>query len=128
MAVSHVGGEHEDGDGGDREAQNDDEFGEVGLVGIVGMLIVDQEVHVDEEHDHADHHRHDHQGEVEIAHRRYGEIRGISNWESGLGLVGSRSETDREKEERNLVSFRWWFATVSGGNFDVRGGVTVMPS
>jgi len=84
LAVRHVGGEHEDGDGGDGETQNDDEFREVGLVGVIGMLVVDQEVHVDEKHDHADHHRHDHQGEVKIAHLRSGEIRGIGRL--GIGV------------------------------------------
>ena len=77
LAIRHVRGEHEDGDSGDGEAQNDDEFGEVGLVGVVRVLVVHEEVHVHQEHDHAHHHRHDHQGEVEIAHLRYDRIRGM---------------------------------------------------
>lgn len=53
LAVGDVGGEHEDGDDGDREAQNDDEFGEVGLVDVVGVLVVDEEVNVEDEHEDA---------------------------------------------------------------------------
>lgn len=68
LPVRHVSGEHEDGDGSHREPQNDDEFGEVGLVRVVGVLVVHQKVHIDEEHDHAHHNGHDHEGEVEIAH------------------------------------------------------------
>jgi len=105
LAVRHVRREHEDGDGGDGEAQNDDEFREVGLVGVIRMLVVDQEVHVDEEHDHADHHRHDHQGEVEIAHLSSGEIRGIAR----LGIrvrVRRISFRDRERENKRGIWFR----------------------
>ena len=68
LPVRHVSGEHEDGDCGNGEPQNDDEFGEVGLVLVVGVLVVHKKVHVHEEHDHAHHDRHDHQSQVEIPH------------------------------------------------------------
>ena len=68
LAVGNVGGEHEDGDGSDGEAEDDDEFGEVSLVDVVGVLEVDEEVDVEEEHDDAHHDRHDHQRQVEVPH------------------------------------------------------------
>ena len=68
LAVGDVGGEHENGDSGDREAEDDDEFREVGLVDVVGVLEVDEEVDVEEEHDDAHHDRHDHQRQVEVPH------------------------------------------------------------
>lgn len=53
LPVGDVGRQHEDGDGGDGEAQNDDEFGEIRLVGIVRMLVIHQKVDVEEEDDDA---------------------------------------------------------------------------
>jgi len=70
LAVGNVGGKHEDGDGGDGEPQNDDEFGEVGLVKVIGVLVIDEEIYVDEEYDNAYHDRHDHQRQVEVPHSR----------------------------------------------------------
>jgi len=70
LAVGNVGGKHENGDGGDGEAQNDDEFGEVGLVNVIRVLVIDEEVHVNEEYDNAHHDRHDHQRQVEVPHPR----------------------------------------------------------
>ena len=60
LAVGDVGGEHEDGEDGDGDAEHDDELEEVGLVGIIRVLVVDEQVDADEEHQDADHCRHDH--------------------------------------------------------------------
>lgn len=47
LPIGHVGRQHENRDGGDREAENDDDFGEVGLVLVIGVLVIDEEVEVD---------------------------------------------------------------------------------
>lgn len=60
LPVGHVSGEHENGNSGDGESKNDDEFGEVGLVNVIRVLIVHKKVHVEEKHDHAHHDRYDH--------------------------------------------------------------------
>lgn len=72
LPICHVSGEHEDGDGGDGEANDDDELGKIRLIDVVGVLVVDKEVDVEEEDEDADDRRHDHKGEIEIPH--YGPI------------------------------------------------------
>ena len=70
LPVRDICREHENGDCGDRETENDDEFGEVCLVLVIRMLVVHEKVHVHQEHDHAHHDRHDQQSKVEIPHCR----------------------------------------------------------
>lgn len=60
LPVGHVGREHENGDGGNREPQNDDEFGEIGLVDVIRVLVIDEEVDIEYEHQNADDNRHNH--------------------------------------------------------------------
>lgn len=68
LAVGDVCGEHEDGDGGDREAQDDDELGKVRLVCVVGVLVVDEEVDIEDEDEDAHDYGDDQESEVEVAH------------------------------------------------------------
>lgn len=69
LPVGDVGGEHEDRDGGHGEAEDDDDLGEVGLVGVVRVLVVDEEVDIEEEDEDAHDGRDDDEREVEIPHR-----------------------------------------------------------
>ena len=68
VPIRHVRRQHENRDHGDGEAEDDDEFGEVGLVRVVWMLVIDEEVDAGDEDDDADDDRDDHESEVEIAH------------------------------------------------------------
>ncbi|KAJ8626591.1 hypothetical protein MRB53_019898 [Persea americana] len=61
LAFGDVGGEHEDGDCGDGESKDDYEFREIGLIGIVRMLVIDVEVDIEDEDDHTHHYCHDQQ-------------------------------------------------------------------
>lgn len=89
LTVRHVGRQHQYGNRGDGEPQNDDEFGEVGLVLVVGVLVIDEQVDIEDEDDDAEDNGDDDEREVEIAHRvlssrfesnRIGEIkRGLRN-------------------------------------------------
>lgn len=68
LTVGDVGGEHEDGDSSDGEAKDDDDLGEVRLVNIIRVLVVDEEVEVDEQNENANDGGNYHQSEVEIPH------------------------------------------------------------
>lgn len=74
VTIRHVGRQHENRYHGDGEAEDDDELGEIRLVRIVRVLVVDEEVDAGDEDDDADDDRDDHESEVEIAHP----IRGVS--------------------------------------------------
>lgn len=68
LPVGDVGREHEYGDGGDGEPQNDDEFGEISLVFVIWMLVIDEEVEIEDEDEKGDDYGHHQQGYVEIPH------------------------------------------------------------
>lgn len=68
LSIGHISREHEDGDRRHGETENHHQFGEVRLISIVGVLIVDQEVETHEKNQHGHHRRHDHQCEIEIPH------------------------------------------------------------
>lgn len=68
LTIGDIGREHENGDSGDGEAKNDDELRKVSLVGIVRVLVVDEDVEIHKENEDAHHHGDDHQGEIEIVH------------------------------------------------------------
>lgn len=69
LPVGDVGRQHQDGDGGDREAKNHHQFRKVSLVHIVRMLVVHQQVDAHQQDQNRHHHRHDHQCQIEIPHR-----------------------------------------------------------
>lgn len=64
--VGDIGGEHEDGNGSDGEAEC---LGEVGLVDVVGMLVVVEVVEIDGKDEEADDGADGYQDEVDITHR-----------------------------------------------------------
>lgn len=93
LPVGDVGRQHEDGDSGHGEAEDDHELGEVGLIRIVGMLVVDEEVDIEDEDKDAHYYRDDHESEVEIAHlarttRLSTEIRPTANRSSRTEPLG----------------------------------------
>lgn len=60
LPVGNVGGKHENWNGGDGEAKNDNEFGKISLVCIVGMLVIHEKVDVEDEDENAHDYGHDH--------------------------------------------------------------------
>lgn len=50
LPVGDISRQHENGNGGDGEPENDDEFGEIRLVSVVRVLVIDEEVDIEEEH------------------------------------------------------------------------------
>ncbi|KAH6797781.1 hypothetical protein C2S52_022335 [Perilla frutescens var. hirtella] len=60
LPVGDVGREHENGDGDDGEPQNDDAFGEISLISVIWVLVIDEEVYIEDEDDNVDDYGHDH--------------------------------------------------------------------
>lgn len=60
LPIGDVGREHKNGDGGDREAQNDNEFGEISLICVIWVLVIDEEIEIDDKHKNAHDNGHHH--------------------------------------------------------------------
>lgn len=68
LPVGNISGEHKYGDSSDGESQNDDKFGEIRQVFVIGMLVIDKEVQIEDEHQNTNNYRHNHKRKIEIPH------------------------------------------------------------